>query len=85
MIEFIGLLGGIFLAFSALPQVLQSIKNGHSNGISSLMLFLWFFGVLLMLIYSSIKYSDIFLITNYILNLTFVSIIFFYKLFPRKK
>jgi len=45
--ETIGVLGAIILFCSSIPQVFDSIKNGHSNGINKWMLVLWFIGSVL--------------------------------------
>jgi uncharacterized protein with PQ loop repeat len=67
------------------PQAFYSWKQGHSRGISSLMLWMWFFGEVLAIIYVLGKIGiDKPLLFNYTLNLVFISIILKYKYLERK-
>lgn len=78
----IGVLGTLFLSLSALPQVIQTIKQKHAVGVNSLMLWLWFLGVVFMFIYT-FQYKDLALILNYIANMTFVGTMLYYKYFGK--
>jgi len=86
MIEILGWVGNTLFAFCAAPQAYKSYKDGHSDGIASLLLFMWGTGEILTLAYVILKHGlDLPLITNYLLNLLFIAIISKYKLFPRSK
>jgi uncharacterized protein with PQ loop repeat len=78
LLELTGWIGSIAFALSAAPQALKSIQDGHSNGIAGGMLALWFVGEIASLIYIWPK-RHIPLITNYILNFIFISIILWFK------
>ncbi len=84
MLELIGWVGGILLAICGVPQAYQSWKEGNSKGISWVFLWLWLAGEIMVLIYIFPKYL-IPLILNYGLNIIVISIIIWYKWFPRKK
>ena len=84
MLETIGWLGGIMLAICGLPQAIKSFREKNSHGISWIFLYLWFFGELLTLVYVVPKgYLPI--LVNIIANIIFISIIFYYKYFPKIK
>lgn len=82
-IEIIGWIGAICFALSALPQTIKSIKEGHSNGLSWGLLFLWVIGESCSLIYV-LDRNDLPLFTNYAINIIFLFIILYYKFFPKK-
>lgn len=83
-LDIIGWIGCISFAVSSVPQTIKSFKDGHSNGIASGMILLWLLGEFAMLTYTVIKYTDVALLTNYVLNLVFIAPIAWYKVFPRK-
>lgn len=83
MLSLIGLVGSLCLALSALPQVILSIKNRHSDGIARGMIWLWFIGVFCMLIYTT-QYKDTMLLVNYTANLLFVGVILYFSYFPKR-
>lgn len=86
MIEALGWVGGIMFAFCSIPQAYLSWKQGHSQGISNLFLFMWGAGEVLTLAYVLIKHGlDLPLLFNYVMNLLFIGIISYYKFFPREK
>jgi uncharacterized protein with PQ loop repeat len=83
MIEIIGWIGASLLAFCGLPQAWKSYKDGHSDGISWLFVLMWLFGEVFGLIYIlSVGAAPI--IFNYSLNLILVSVIVWFKMYPRK-
>jgi uncharacterized protein with PQ loop repeat len=84
IIEFIGLSGSLILSLCSVPQVIESIKTGYS-GMNIQMLWLWLLGALLMLVYSTMQYSDIILWFSYSTAVIFSSIILYYKIYPRVK
>lgn len=84
MIEAVGWVGQLCFAICALPQAIQAYKDGHSNGVNPLFLLLWLVGEVLSLIYVGIAYSDAKpIIANYIVNLSLLSVILYFKFFPR--
>lgn len=85
MIEIVGWVAGLLFAFCGAPQAYKSYKEGHSSGISSLLLWMWGSGELLMIVYVLGKHGlDLPLLVNYIMNLFFVLIITKYKIFPKE-
>ena len=81
----VGWTGSIFLALCAAPQAIQSIKQGHSEGLDSSFLTLWTLGEIFTL-FAVLKDAPLqYLIYNYGGNLIFLSVIWKYKLFPRKR
>jgi len=80
----IGYVGSILLAVCGAPQAYMSYKQGHSDGISILFLLMWSLGEILTLIYIIPK-IDIPLLLNYTSNIIFLSVIWKFKLFKRKK
>jgi MtN3 and saliva related transmembrane protein len=83
MIEIIGWIGASLLAFCGLPQAIKSFRDGNSDGISWMFILMWGFGELLGLIYI-ISLGAIPLVLNYSLNLILVSVILWFKMYPRK-
>lgn len=82
--EALGMLGGLLLAVSAIPQVVKSWKDGHSEGLSHGLLALWLGGEACMLMYVLVKYtSDLWLLLNYGSNFLFVGVIAWFKYWPR--
>ncbi len=83
--ELIGYTGAILLAVCAFPQFVLSIVNGHSKGLSELFLLSWFVGEVLMLdyVYVTVGAGGP-LFYNYLANTIFLSVIVYYRYFPRK-
>lgn len=85
MIEVLGYVAGLLFAFCALPQTIQSYKEGHSRGINNLFLWMWFLGEVLMTFYVYLKHGmDLPLLINYWINTTFILVIMKYKYWERK-
>ncbi len=84
MREFIGYISSIALAVCTVPEVIKSIKNGHSNGLSWGFLLLWYLGAICGIIYI-LPLRLLPSMLNYVLSIFLLSIISWYKLFPRKK
>lgn len=85
MIEAIGWLGGLLFAFCGAPQALKSYRDGNSDGISHLFLWMWFAGEILMQIYVIGQHGfDMPLLVNYWINTLFAGIIAYYKYKPRR-
>lgn len=83
MIDLFGWFGSLLLAVCGLPQAIKSIKDKHSDGVSIIFLLMWFFGEIFQLIYCLDK-MVLPIILNCLMNFIFVSIIFYFKIFPRK-
>ena len=81
MLDLLGWLGGLMLAFSAVPQALESYRCKNSNGLTWPFLMMWFWGEVFMIVYIVPK-GDIILIANYAINLFLVAIILRYKIWP---
>ena len=82
--ELLGWIGSFCLAICGLPQAIQSIREGHSNGLSYGLLFLWFTGEVCTFIYILSSIISIPLLCNYFANILFLLIIIKYKIYPRK-
>ena len=76
----VGIIGSILLALCGLPQAITSIRQKHSEGISSLFLSMWGIGELLVLAYILGTSVDLILVANYVVNIVLVGIIAFYKI-----
>ena len=82
LVESAGWLGSFFLAVCAFPQAWASWRQGHSNGLTWSLLFLWAGGEIFTLSYVMAR-GDAPLIFNYACNLISLAIIAYYKGFPR--
>jgi len=76
--ETIGYIGGILLAICGLPETIRTIKDGRCH-LGWPFLFMWFFGEILMGIYT-LKLWDGPLLFNYGFNILLVGIMVFYKI-----
>lgn len=86
MIEVLGWVAGLLFAFCGLPQAIKCYKDGHAEGISHLMIWMWCVGEVLMQLYVILQHGwDLPLLVNYWINTFFVIIIIKYKYKPRKE
>lgn len=86
MLNIIGIIGSICLVISGVPQLYTCYKNGHADGVSVLMLFLWITGMTCLLFYILFNHpEDILLLANYSINIIVILGILRYKFFPNKK
>jgi uncharacterized protein with PQ loop repeat len=86
IIELIGWTAGILFAFCGLPQAIMCHKQGHAKGVSSVLIWMWLSGEILMTTYVLAKHGlDLPLLVNYAVNTIFVAIIMKYKYFPRSQ
>lgn len=76
--------GTLILVVRGVPQAYLCWKQGHSLGLSSSMLWLWFVGSIFMLPNSMGNLNGP-IVTVYLTNVLFVGIMLFYKYFPRIK
>jgi len=83
-LEFFGWLGAILFAICGMPQAWQSWRDGHSNGLNWFFLLAWLFGELFTIAYVLPK-MDMPLLFNYAINLIFLAIMIYYKLWPRDR
>lgn len=82
--EVIGYIGATLLAMCALPQAVMSLRQGHSKGLSLMFLWTWYLGEILMVtfIWDKVDYNSP-LFVNYAFNVFLLSMILYYKHFPR--
>ena len=84
MIETIGWIGAALFALCGAPQAYLSYKQGHSDGVSHGLLWMWFWGEVLTMIYVFVKHGlDLPLMMNYTINIIFVMVIIKYKYWRR--
>ena len=81
--EFFGWVGSALFALCGMPQAIKSAQDGHSEGLSWMFLLMWFFGEVFTLVYIIPK-MDMPLLANYVVNLGFLGVILYFKIFPRK-
>lgn len=84
MIDIAGWIGSILLAVCAVPQAWLSWRQGHSNGLSALLLLLWGVGEAFTLVYT-VAQADYPLVVNYTCNLILIAVIARYKVWPRRE
>lgn len=83
-LELIGWVAGLLFAFCGLPQAIQCYKQGHAKGVSSLFIWMWTVGEVLMQVYVYSKHGlDLPLLVNYWINTLFCIVIIRYKYFER--
>lgn len=85
MLETIGWIGATALAVSALPQAVQSVRQGHSHGVSRGLLWLWLVGEVCCLVYVSGTSRSAPLELNYAANMLLVGIVAWYSYRPRSR
>ena len=78
LINIIGWVGYMSLAVCGVPQAYQSFTTKTSIGVNTLFLCLWLIGELFAFIYALKHARKAPLITNYILNIFFISVIIYY-------
>jgi uncharacterized protein with PQ loop repeat len=81
--ETLGYIGSIMLAICGLPQAIESFKTKSSEGLTWGFLALWFWGEIFTFAYILPK-MDLPLLINYSANIIFLSVIIYFKLFPKK-
>jgi uncharacterized protein with PQ loop repeat len=81
----LGWAGASCFAFCAVPQVIQTLRDGHARNLSSLFLWMWFWGEILCATGSVLDVGLVpWLLFNYSFNLLCVLVLLKYKLFPRR-
>jgi uncharacterized protein with PQ loop repeat len=82
----LGWAGAVFFAFCAIPQVMKTLKDGHARDLSSLFLWMWFWGAALCAGGTLLDVGVVpWLLLNYLLSLLCVLVLLSYKLFPRQR
>lgn len=81
----LGWTGHILFAISALPQAWLSYKQGHSQGISWGLLYMWFGGEAIAIIYGLYENVPMPLMVNYLVNFSCLLVIIRYRKFPRQE
>ena len=84
-VELTGYIGAILLAVCAFPQMVVSIIDGHSRGLSQYFLLTWYLGELLMLAFCVQTIGMVGpLFWNYLINVLMLTVIVRYKYWERK-
>jgi hypothetical protein len=83
LIEAIGWVGSVLLAFCGLPQAIESFRTKSSPGVTWGLLIMWGAGEVLTLAYVFPK-MELPLMFNYAANIVFLSVIGYYKVWPRR-
>ena len=81
--EIIGWVGNISLALCAIPQAIKCHRNGHSKGLDPYFLWMWYIGEMMACFYHNYTSDRIPQNINYTVNLIAISIIVYFKYFPR--
>lgn len=81
-LETISWIGSISGALCGIPQALQSIQDGHSNGVTWGLLLLWLNAEICFTVYVLLKHkkNELALLFNYAFNILAILVIAFYKL-----
>ena len=81
----INYIGPLLLSICAIPLAVESIRSGNGRGISTMFLWLWFFGEILTIPQSVNKLGWVDPITlNYLVNFVCLCITLRYKYWERK-
>lgn len=80
--EVLGWIGSLLLAICAVPQAVQSFRQGHSQGVTHSLLWLWAGGEVFTLAYV-LQRADWPLVVNYTANMVSLGVILWYKYKPR--
>lgn len=83
MIDSLGAIGAFLLAVCALPELFSSFRRGYC-GTSWGFLQIWFWGEVTTFLYIIFTSMDVYLLTNYSLNIILILCLFYYKTKPPK-
>lgn len=77
--ELLGFAGAVALAVCAAPLMIQTVVDGHANGVNGGFLALWLIGEVIMLAYVLLEHLPLPLILNYAANVLMVGVVGWYK------
>lgn len=77
-----GWIGATLLAFCGLPQAIHSWRTGSSDGVTWGLISMWGLGEVFTIVYILPK-MDWPLLFNYSANIVFISVVMWYKVWPR--
>jgi uncharacterized protein with PQ loop repeat len=81
--EFFGWFGSAMLLVCSMPQAYRSIKQGHSDGLSASMLWLWIGGMVFMLFYL-VPLAAWPAVISHVVNIVVAGTITWFYYFPRR-
>ena len=81
--ESIGWVGNILLALCCIPQAIKCYRNGHSKGLDKLFVWMWYIGEMGACFYHNFTSDRIPQNINYLVNIIAISVIVYYRHFPR--
>jgi len=81
--EAMGWAGSVLLAFCGLPQAIESWRTGRASGVTWGLLCMWGLGEVLTFLYV-LPTMELPLLFNYSANMVCLSVIIFFKVWPRK-
>lgn len=85
MVQLMGYIGLACLMMASVPQAYKTIKQGHSQGMTTFYLIALIVGFIVLIAYVCLlPKTPIPILINYIINLISYSIMTYYKFFPRK-
>jgi len=79
LIDTIGWVGSFLFSICAIPQAIDCYKKKNSDGLDSLFLLTWLLGEVLCLIYGYFVDLPLPVIVNYVVNLSCLLVICYYK------
>ena len=82
-LELIGWLGNLLLALCALPAAILAIKRGNCDHIGVSLMIPWTAGEVFALYYA-LQFESVPLNMNYVANLVFLVVLWYYKIWRRK-
>ena len=84
LVEILGWISSVAFWISAVPQAVQSYKEGHSRGISKWMMYLWLLGEVSGFFYA-IGLGELPLTLNFGFGILLAGIVTWYIHFPRER
>mgnify|MGYP006308188023 CR=1 FL=1 len=83
MLETLGWIGGVLLAVCGAPEAYRSFRRGKTD-IGWSFLLMWYIGEIFTFIPVFLALGTGYLLLNYGLNILFITVLIWYKIFPRK-
>ena len=81
--QYIGWAGNGLLALCSIPQGIKCIRNGHAKGLDPWFLWMWYLGEMMAFTYHLHTSTKLPQVVNYTINILMITIIVWYKYFPR--